>query len=207
MKIYSYEEAFGAGDQTSRAMRQAIAQWFDLYYGTEGEENTDPCQRIAYTVVSKLVRTAFGEYQAEGSQPFTREIIKELNQIARQAVQLSLVGGECYLKPCPGKAGFFFTLIPRNQVLIFARDTAGNPTDVGTVERSIRGNHYYTLLERRTVDPEGFLTIQNIRIFHRKSVLPMIYRLHILRGSLSKRYNHSNPCSCHQIGALLTVPA
>lgn len=164
MKIYSYEEAFGAGDQTSRAMRQAIAQWFDLYYGTQGEENTDPCQRIAYAVVSKLVRTAFGEYQAESSQPFTREIIKELNQIARQAVQLSLVGGECYLKPCPGKAGFFFTLIPRNQVLIFARDTAGNPTDVGTVERSIRDNHYYTLLERRTVDPEGFLTIQN-RLF------------------------------------------
>ena len=33
MGIYSYEEAFGAGDQTSKAMRDAIAQWFRLYYG------------------------------------------------------------------------------------------------------------------------------------------------------------------------------
>ena len=33
MAIYSYEEAFGASDITSRAMRKAIETWFRLYYG------------------------------------------------------------------------------------------------------------------------------------------------------------------------------
>ena len=65
------------------------------------------------------------------------------------------------MKPCPGKAGFFFTLIPRTNVLIFGRDAAGNVTDIGTVEHSTAGKYYYTLLERRTVDEKGYLTIEN----------------------------------------------
>lgn len=162
MGIYNYEEAFGAWDQTSRAMREAIKLWFRLYYGAGMEAETDPCQRIAYSVVSKLVRTVFGEYSASADDPFTQAILKELNTTARQATEMSLVGGECYLKPCPGKAGFSFTLIPRTNVLIFGRDGAGNVTDIGTVERSIRDKYYYTLLERRTVDGEGYLTIQNM---------------------------------------------
>lgn len=160
MAIYNYEEAFGAWDQTSRAMRQAINRWFRLYYGEAGEDS-DPCQRVAYAVVSKLVRTVFGEYQASAGDPFTQGVLSELSGSARQAMELSLVGGECFIKPCLGKAGFFFTLIPRTNVLIFGRDAAGNVTDIGTVERSVRGKHYYTLLERRTVDEEGYLTIAN----------------------------------------------
>ena len=160
MNIYSYEEAFGAWDQTSRQMRDAIDQWFKLYYGVTGQNN-DGCQRIAYTVVSKLVRAVFGEYRTSAEDPFVQGVIRELNRNARQALELSLVGGECYLKPCLGKAGFFFTLIPRNDVLIFGRDPAGNITDIGTVERSTRGRYYYTLLERRTVDGQGYLTIEN----------------------------------------------
>ena len=58
MAIYSYEEAFGAADQTSRKMRAAIQNWFELYYGAAGEDQ-DPCQRVAYSVVCKLVRTVF----------------------------------------------------------------------------------------------------------------------------------------------------
>lgn len=158
MAIYNYEEAFGSPDQTSRAMRREIRDWFRLYYGESGDE---PCQRIAYTVVSKLVRTIFGEYQASGGDPLTQSVLDSLRPVARQAAELSLIGGECYLKPCPGKAGFSFTLIPRTNVLIFGRDGAGTITDIGTVEQSIRGNRYYTLLERRTVDEKGYLTIQN----------------------------------------------
>ena len=158
MAIYSYEEAFGAPDITTRAMRNAITQWFRIYYGDSQDE---PCQRIAYTVVSKLIRTVFGEYQASAGDPVTQRVLERLEPLARQAVELCLIGGECYLKPCPGKAGFSFTLIPRTNVLIFGRDGAGSITDIGTVEQSTRGNRYYTLLERRTLDENGYLTIQN----------------------------------------------
>ena len=164
MAIYSYEEAFGATDQTSRKMRQAIDKWFSLYYGQGGAEDADPCQRVAYAVVSKLVRTIFGEYQTSATEDFTRKLLESLNEKARQAMELSLVGGECYIKPCPAKAGFSFTLIPRQNVLIFGRNGAGRVTDMGLVEKSIRGRYYYTLLERRSVDEAGYLTIQN-RLF------------------------------------------
>lgn len=162
MAIYSYEEAFGASDITSRAMRKAIETWFELYYGKQTGDNTDPCQRVAYSVVSKLVRTVFGEYQASADDPQARQVLEGLGGIARNALELSLIGGESYIKPCPGKAGFSFTLIPRTNVLIFARDSSGKVTDMGCVERSNYGKHYYTLLERRRVDGDGYLTITNM---------------------------------------------
>lgn len=161
MGIYQYEEAFGAWDKTSRAMRKAIDKWFGLYYGIGGDRDSNPCQRIGYTVVNKLVRTIFGEYRVESDDALIQNVLRELNYTARQAMELSLVGGECYLKPCPQKAGFSFTLIPRNHALIFGRSASGEITDMGTVERSIRGRYYYTLLERRTLDEKGYLTIEN----------------------------------------------
>ena len=160
MRIYSYEEAFGAVDLTSRPMRRAIGQWFDAYYGN-AEDGADPCQRVAYTVVSKLVRTVLGEYQAVSQDPFCQAVLTKLGEKTRQAMEMSLVGGECYIKPCPEKAGFSFTLIPRDHVLVFGRDAAGNVTDMGTVEQSVRGRCYYTLLERRSVDENGYLTMEN----------------------------------------------
>lgn len=161
MAIYNYEEAFGAADQTSREMRRAVDVWFRLYYGAPGADQGDSCQRVAYAVVNKLVRTVFGEYQAVSPEPFAQEILNHLQQQARQAMELSMIGGCCYLKPCPGKAGFSFALIPRNNVLIFGRDPEGRVTDMGTVEKSACGKYYYTLLERRTVDADGYLTIEN----------------------------------------------
>ena len=161
MSIYQYEAAFGAWDKTSPAMKKAIEQWFDLYYQKEADSLRDPCQRIPYAVVDKLVKTVFGEYRAAAKHPLVLEILQSLNQHKKAAVQLALVGGECYIKPYPMEKGFGFTLIPRNNCLIFGRDEMGNPTDIGTVEKTIRGNHYYTLLERRSVDAEGYLTIRN----------------------------------------------
>ncbi len=187
MAIYNYEEAFGAWDQTSRTMRQAIAQWFKLYYGNTKSGESEPCQRVAYTVVSKLVRTVFGEYQASCEDVFIQNLLNELQITARQAMELSLVGGECYLKPCPGKAGFSFTLIPRTNVLIFGRDTAGNVTDIGTVEHSTAGKYYYTLLERRFVDANGCLTIEN----------------KLFRSQNSQNLGTQIPLGCHPEYALL----
>ncbi len=161
MNIYRYEAAFGVADKTSRAMRQAIAQWFALYYHREADADRDPCQRIAYTLVNKLTKTVFGEYAATAQDPVVQRYLKELDHKKHEALQLALMGGECYLKPCPVGTGFSFALIPRNNVLIFSRLADGTVTDMGTVERSQHDRYYYTLLERRTVDEKGYLTIQN----------------------------------------------
>ena len=50
MNIYSYEEAFGAWDKTTRAMREAIGNWFSLYYRQKETKEADPCQRVAYAI-------------------------------------------------------------------------------------------------------------------------------------------------------------
>lgn len=160
MNIYSYEEAFGAWDKTTRAMREAIRDWFALYYRQTRNEKEDSCQRVAYTIVSKLSKTVFGEYSATAPEPFVKKVIAAMDKCRKEAVQLAMIGGECYLKPYPEGEGFGFTIIPRNRILIFGRNAAGIPTDVGTAEGSIRDRYYYTLLERRRLEA-GELVLEN----------------------------------------------
>lgn len=164
MNIHRYEESFGEADKTSRAMRGAIEEWFALYYADDQTEKEDTCQRVPYAIVSKLVRTIFGEYKSAAVDPFGQRILQKLDGQKMKAVQLALVGGECYIKPCPEGDEFAFAVIPRDNVLIFGRDWGGEPTDIGTVERTTYGKYYYTLLERRRVDAMGYLTIEN-RLF------------------------------------------
>lgn len=159
---YSLEEAFGAKDCTSPAMRAAIAAWFELYYEREATKDSDPCQQIAYTVVNKLTKTAFGEYAVSSSDEFVQAALTALDKRKRQAMQMSLVGGECFIKPFPFNSGFSFSVVPRDNVLIFGRDAEGTPTDIGMAEYTAEGGEYYTLLERRTVDARGRLTIRNM---------------------------------------------
>lgn len=201
MDIYNYEQVFGAWDKTSRKMRQAIGEWFQSYYGQVTDTEKDPCQRIAYTVVSKLVRTVFGEYNATAQDPFAQSIMTQLSGKARQATEMSLVGGACYIKPCPGKAGFSFALIPRNNALIFGRDGEGNVTDMGTVECSTQGRYYYTLCERRTVDEKGYLTIENklYRSLNAHSIGTQVSLTdHPEYAQLSDRYCFTQPV--HSVG-------
>ena len=159
MSIYEYEERFGAADKTSKAMKSAIEEWFELYYLADVRTDRDPCQRIPYTVVNKLVKAMFGEYTASAGEIGYQHLVDALDAQRKNAVQLALIGGECYLKPCPEGEGFDFTLIPRNRLLIFGRDAGGEPTDVGTMETSAVGKYFYTLLERRTLDEQGLLTV------------------------------------------------
>lgn len=164
MNILNYQQAFNAWDKTTEAMREACEKWFSLYYRSEATDTHDPCQRIAYTVVNKVVKAVFGEYNATASTPFCEAVLKKLDGQKREAMELSLVGGESYLKPCPACGGFEFTVIPRNNLLIFGRSGTGEPTDVGLVERTVSQRYYYTLLERRTLDENGLLTLEN-RLF------------------------------------------
>lgn len=161
MKLLEYQQAFGAWDRTSELMRKSIDTWFSLYYRSGEDQKTDPCQRIAYSVVSKLCKAIFSEYHGVSQTPFYQGLLQELSRCHRQAMELTLVGGECYVKPCIGEKGIYLTVIPRNRVLVFGRDPQGELTDMGTVEKSTQGRYYYTLLERRTLDERGFLTIRN----------------------------------------------
>ena len=201
MSIYKYEEAFGTWDKTGKAMRTAIEDWFSLYYRSDVTEQSDPCQRIAYTVVNKIVKTVFGEYKASGRDPAVLAVLQKLDQKRKEALQLALIGGECYIKPCPGAEGFTFTLIPRNNVLIFGRDASGDLTDVGMVEKSTAGKYYYTLLERRTVDEQGFLTIENqlFRSLNNQSLGTRIsLRSHPAYARLAEK--HRYPVPFHSVG-------
>ena len=161
MSIYSYEEAFGQADKTSTKMKQALEKWRELYYRQDVTAQADPCQRIAYTVVNKIVKTVFGEYRAYAEDKVAAALLKKLDLIAKDAMQLALVEGECYLKPYVGVDGISFVTVARSNVLVFARDADGRPVDIGTAERSVYNGKYYTLLERRQVDAEGYLTITN----------------------------------------------
>lgn len=158
---YSYEDAFGARDCTSLAMREAVGEWFRLYYQREATEESDPCQRIAYVIVSKLAKTAFGEYAAAAGDQFTRQVLAALDGARKAAMQQALIGGEAWLKPVPGRNGFSFSVVRRDNALILGRDPQGVPTDLGTAERAVEGRSFYTLLERRTVDAGGYLTLRN----------------------------------------------
>lgn len=159
---YSYEDAFQAKDITSKAMLDAVKKWFHLYYQRAPTEESDPCQRIAYTIVNKLTKTVFGEYAAESEDEFAQMVLTALNAVKETAMQKALIGGEAWLKPAPGKNGFTFSVVSRDNVLIFGRDGQGAPTDIGTAEYSAEGRSWYTLLERRTVDESGYLTIRNM---------------------------------------------
>lgn len=159
---YSYEDAFQSKDITSKAMLDAVKEWFHLYYQRAPTEESDPCQRIAYTIVNKLTKTAFGEYAAESEDEFAQMVLTALNAVKETAMQKALIGGEAWLKPAPGKNGFTLSVVSRDNVLIFGRDGQGAPTDIGTAEYSAEGRSWYTLLERRTVDESGYLTIRNM---------------------------------------------
>lgn len=158
---YSFEDAFRAKDRTSLAMREAVGEWFRLYYQREATEESDPCQRIAYVIVNKLTKTAFGEYAAAGKDDFTQAALAALDAVKKAAMQQALIGGEAWLKPVPAGNGFTFSVVSRDNVLIFGRDGRGVPTDIGMAEHSVEGSGWYTLLERRTVDARGYLTVRN----------------------------------------------
>lgn len=139
-----YSEAFGASDCSSPKMKRGILQWLQLYYGAQQR------LQIPYTIVRKLISGVFCEYDAPG--------LTDLPE--REAMELALICGESFLKPVPGG----WRPISRGSILVFRRDFWGEPTDVGLMEKTVVGRQKFTLLERRTLSPDGTLTIVN-RLF------------------------------------------
>ena len=80
MSIYDYEAQFGAADKTTKAMKAAIEDWFDLYYRADEQTDRDPSQRIAYTVVNKLVKAVFSEYAAIPEDSSYQHLVDALDE-------------------------------------------------------------------------------------------------------------------------------
>ena len=163
-KVYHFEQAYpGAKDCTSAAMRTAIEDWFRLYFDRDVTDEEDPCQRLPYTVVSKLSRTCFAEYEAAASekQTFVIGVLDSLEAVRKKAMQLAMIGGEAWLKPVPGPTGFSFTVMRRDMVTVLGRGPDGEVTALGSAELTMENGKFYTLLERRSLDEAGRLVIEN----------------------------------------------
>lgn len=176
-KIQSLEQVFQARDVTSSEMQRAIQTWFALYFDSDAPPEEDDCQRLPVVIVNKLYKTVFSEYAASITRSDTlgqwlsQELLL-LNRAARTAVQYQLIGGECLIKPVLDGENLDFVVVRRDHFLPLARDAKGKLVSVGTVETAAENGWYYTLLERRTVDETGALTIES-RLFqsHDRSTL------------------------------------
>ena len=163
-QIHSFAQAYpGARDCTTAAMNAAIEDWFRLYFDREVTDEEDPCQRLPYTVVSKLSRSCFAEYRAaaDGGEPFVAAVLAGLDGVRRKAMQLALIGGEAWLKPVPGPGGFGFSVMRRDMVTVLGRSPDGEATALGSAELTMENGKFYTLLERRSLDEAGRLVIEN----------------------------------------------
>ncbi len=166
-KTNHYSQAFpGARDCTSPAMQNAIEDWFRLYYAEKSADEEDPCQRLPVAVVNKLQKACFGEYEAQitvkGSKAeYMARCQQELDQQRKRAMQLAMIGGESWLKPIPVKDCMQWSVVRRDAAAILARDPSGKVTDMITSAQTAAQGGFYTLLERRTVDANGYLTIIN----------------------------------------------
>ena len=152
-----------AKDCTSPAMKAAIRDWFRLYFDDTATEEEDPCQRLPVAIVGRLGRACFGEYEASGQKDFAQAVLDGLEAVRRKAMQLALIGGESWLKPLPGPAGFSFAVMRRDAVAVLGRDAQGEASDLVSVEVTRQSGRWYTLLERRTQTAEG-VRIEN-RLF------------------------------------------
>ena len=163
-EVHHFEQAFpGAKDCTTAGMQKAIADWFSLYFDREVTEQEDPCQRLPYTIVNKLAKTCFAEYEADpvGRNSFVAQVLQSLELVRKKAMQLALIGGEAWLKPIPTAGGFEFVVMRRDMVTVLGRDSGGNVTAIGSAEVTQQGSKFYTLLERRSINAQGSLVIES----------------------------------------------
>lgn len=164
---------FGEADAASSEMQDAILGWIREYYRREPDKDSDPCQRLPYTIVHKLEKGMFAEYssnildrEATAKGAWQAANLAALDGVRGAAVQWMLIAGEAWLKPVPerqadGGVVFRPRLIHRDQGVVMARAPDGRITAIGTIEVSKIGSYWYTLIEKRSADEAGYLTIEN----------------------------------------------
>lgn len=164
---------FGAADIASSEMQRAILGWIREYYRREPDKESDPCQRLPYTIVHKLEKGMFAEYASNildrdttAKGAWQAENLKALDTMRGAAVQWMLIAGEAWLKPVPerradGGVRFRPRLIRRDHAAVMGRAADGAVSSIGTAEVTRLGDKWYTLAETRSVDAAGLLTIEN----------------------------------------------
>ena len=166
------EQALRRPDVTTARMQAAIKDWLGLYYRTDTDPDVkeDPCQRMAYTVVNKLHKTVFGEYNAKildaaktAAGQRMQDQLDEIDRAKRRAMQAMLSGGDAYIKPIlrGPKQPLGISVVRRDCYTVLARDDQGNDTAVGMLEITRQNGKVYTLVEERSIAGDGRLTIRN----------------------------------------------
>lgn len=145
-------EAFNCRDVTSTEMKIAIEDCFNLYFGSMNTLEDD-CQRLPVVIVNKITKAMFSEYDVscKNEDDYISKSLEEIDAAKLKAMQYCLIGGECLLKPVPKAGKIEWMPIRRDCFVPLARDNRGNILSVGTAEFNSFDNHYYTLLEKRTV--------------------------------------------------------
>lgn len=171
--VVNAAEVFGVPDVTTKEMRSAILGWLDAYFDDSGDNEHDPCMRMAYTIVQKLQKGVFAEYRSDildkaktAKGAWMDENLSALDRAKTELLQWMLIGGECWAKPVPcrlqdGRMGFRPLIARRQDAAILGRAANGGVTGIGTAEYAVQGNRYYTLFEKRITDENGYLTIEN----------------------------------------------
>ena len=154
LKRFFYE-AWGVQDCAGPAMVRAIELWERLTFG-------DSILSLPGTILGKLLRAVFAEYQLRTDPQF-----RDLCSLPlRDALRVAMQTGEAFLWP---DSEDNWSLLGRADLLVFRRDGLGNPTDVGFLARQWwEGRDHMKLLQRRTRDGEGRLCVAN-RIFRSRS--------------------------------------
>lgn len=160
------DEAFGCNDVTTPQMQVAIKEWFDLYFDRHDCcYDSSSAQRIPYNIVDGLSNAVFGEYEYSiSATDYFERAVDTIESIRVSAFQNAMIGGEALVKVTPYRDNFEYTVVPRYNYMVFNRDSDKNITDIGMVECKHRSygsqTYYYTLMERRHYDDNGYLVIE-----------------------------------------------
>lgn len=195
-------DVFGAEDITSAAMKNAVAEWYDLYFRCNPSGGAAWAQRIPYTIVDALHCACFGEYRAGlaagGDAAKARLLggaLDALEAVRGSAFQHALIGGEVFIKPVPRSDGTFsFTVVPRPGYMVLGRGDDGAITAVGSREVSWQDGRQFTLLEKRATGADGLLTIES-RLYESRT-----------KGSLGRRVPLDKVAKYAGMREVLTLP-
>lgn len=151
-------EVFHKKEITTTEMRNKVDDWYNMYLSKQVPSGEDDHLRLPYTVVNKLYKAIFAEYEAESDNEVVQAILDALNEHKKRAMQQSLIAGEAWLKPYFEGDKIRFNVVTRDNVVVFGRNSENKVTDVATCEEEEARGSYYKLLERRWIE-DGKLNI------------------------------------------------
>ena len=146
-----FQEAFNVKDITTTAMQNAIEDWYDLYYSTNLPEDEDGCQKLPGTIVNKIQKAVFSEYEALSDNENAQKWLDAVAKKKRKIMQQALIGGCCFIKPVMTDP-VSYVVVPRDNCIILGRDTENRVIDIGITEQCEENEYFYTLMERRYVE-------------------------------------------------------